>query len=283
MNEVAKLMRGYRVGQPIGRGTRSVVYEVWRKGDSRKLAAKFVAVRDEADLNVVRHLENEYRVLRQVHESGNGQPIKGIVRAIEMRKVRRLFKLCAAYLVLELVEGKCLADVRDYPMHDMLNIFEQVCSALQHVHHNDFVHADLKPENIVVGPSLRVKLVDFGFAAPVGSKLRGVKGTWGFLAPEQAGGELTAQTDVFNLGAVMYWAFTGEKLPEILPEGGNRASFLPTHDLPIMPPRQLNPELPKDLSDLILQCCEPEPSDRPVIERVKTAVHNMSLRCQLGM
>jgi len=279
MDEVNEHLKGYRVGRPIGRGARSVVYEVWRKGDERRLAAKYVAVREEADRNIVRHLENEYRVLCRLHEGGDGKSTQGIVQPVELRKIRRFFKLRAACLILEWVEGKSLADVRDYRLGDLVSIFEQVCDSLMHVHRKGLVHADLKPDNIVVGPALCVKLIDFGFAAPIGRKLRGLKGTWGYLAPEQAGGELSAQTDVFNLGAAMYWVFTGDKLPAIVPQGGDRRGFMPAGDLPLTPPRKLRPELPGELSELIMRCCEANPAERPAMGAVKRMLHNLSLRC----
>ena len=283
MGEVDQYLRGYRVGHVIGRGARSAIYEVWRKGDGLRFAAKFVAIREQADRHVAQHLENEYRVLRAVHASANGKPFKGIVQPIELLKFRKLFRLCAACLVLERVQGKSLADVRDYDMPHLLRIFELTCEALEHVHKMDFVHADLKPDNIVIGPNLGVKLLDFGFAAPVGSKVRGLKGTRGFLAPEQAGGALGPYTDVFNLGAAMYWVFTNEKLPEIFPNGGAHEALIPSAMVPPKPPRQLNPELPEDLSDLILRCCEAEPSKRPSMEAVRSTLRNVRLQYELAV
>jgi len=278
--DVHKALKGYTAGQVLGRGARSVIYEVSRRSDGERFAAKFISVRDEADRRAIRHLANEYRVLSLLHQ--DGEAAREIVRPVEFRLVRSFFRLEAAYLIMERVYGKNLAEFSDYTIRQGVHIFYQVSRALDYVHSKGFVYGDLKPHNILAQDSLHIKLVDFGFAARIGSKLRGLKGTWGFLAPEQAGGQLDVQTDVFNLGAVMYWFFTGEKIPAIVPKDRRTAAYVPPKRLRLIPPVQLNPELPEQLSDLIQRCCKGDAAKRPTMREVLHVLHDMRLRYELG-
>jgi serine/threonine-protein kinase len=279
MAEPRVVLENYVVGEPIGRGARSVIHDVTRVGGGEHFAAKFVRIRRHADRQVMAFLENEHRVLSLLHADGRG-PAE-IVRPIEFVKVRKFLRVRSACLVLERVWGTSLQDRTDYPPVDLLHIIEEVCRTLEYIHSRGIVHADIKPDNILVTSSLRVKLIDFGFAAREGAELRSLlKGTWGFLAPEQAGGVLTPKTDVYNLGATMYWAFTGESLPAIMPDGKG-GGFLPTKVRLMTPPRQINPHLPRDLSDLIMRCCATEPEDRPSMREVRNRVRDAALRIEM--
>jgi len=279
MIDAQSALRGYSVGKPIGKGARSVIYEVTRKEDGERFAAKFVAVRTKADLAVVRHLENEYRVLRLLHQ--DEAAAEAIVRAIEFRRVRRLLKVEAAYLILERVEGKSLADLRDRSPRIGVYIFYQVSKALDYIHSRGYVYADLKPHNILLQEKLRVKLIDFGFASPIGSMLRGLKGTWGYLAPEQAGGRLDSSTDVFNLGAVMYWFFAGQQIPAILPSSRGQGGFIAAKRLKLTPPHHINTEIPEALSRLIVRACKGDAAKRPSMQSIVALLHDLELGYEL--
>ncbi len=271
----------YEVGERIGTGARSAIYEVRRKSDGELLAAKFVPVRGEEDLRIVGHLENEYQVLCAIQEAQT-EGVQIAVRVMELKKVRRLFKVRAAYLVMERLTGRPLCEGRERGLDALLTIFRQVCLGLEHTHAAGYVHADLKPENILVGEHLDVKLIDFGFAAPIGQKLTSAKGTFGYLAPEQAGGNLTPKTDVFNLGAALYWALTGENIPSITPGKHEAAGFVPSEVVPVTPPARLNPSVPGELSEMILRCLAPRPHERPGCTELKRYLHGLQLRLDYG-
>jgi len=275
-----EVLADYWLGKEIGRGARSVIYAVRRRRDGLRFAVKYIHVRKPDDMRVVRHLENEFRVLTKLHERPT-EAAKIIVRPVEFKKVRRLFKTLAAYLVMEYLDGRSLARHRDYELGDTIRIFLQVCQALEHIHSVGFVHADLKPENILVNEDLSVRLIDFGFAAPVGQKLRGFKGTWGYVAPEQAGGRITERTDVFNLGAALYWVLTGEKVPSLVPHKGDSRGFVPDEKVELIPPSRIKPEIPSELSDLVLRCCSLEEHRRPDVTKVKHTLNAMLLRMEM--
>jgi serine/threonine protein kinase len=279
--EIQQYLKDYWVGERIGTGARSEIYEIKHRSDGRLLAAKFVPVRGPEDLRIAGHLQNEYTVLSAIQkERTTGVAIA--VRVEEFRKVKRLFKVTAAYLIMERLAGTALAAKHDYELDALLTILRQVCLGIEHTHQAGYVHADLKPENILVGEHLDVKIIDFGFAAPIGTQLSGAKGTFGFLAPEQAGGRLTQKTDVFNLGAVLYWALTGQTLPSIMPGQHEAVGFVPSDRVVITPPVQLNPNVPGELSDMVLHCCKARPEDRPTVRELKQYLHGLQLRMEMG-
>jgi len=276
-----EVLKDYWLGKQIGKGARSRIYSVKGKGDGKPYAVKFVEVQNSDDKRIVRHLDNEYEVLSDIHEKVS-EAGRRIVRPIDFQKFRQWFSLKAAYLVMEHVPGKSLATTTDYAIDSLIRIFRQVCEGLEIVHQAGYVHADLKPDNILVSKKQQVKLIDFGFAAKVGTKISGFKGTWGYVAPEQAGGLLTARTDVFNLGAAMYEAFTGEKVPSISPDDRNAGGFVPDEQINLTPPWKIDRNIPQSLSDLILECCQFDVHQRPKLKKVKTGLNDVLLHMEMS-
>ncbi|MFW6133825.1 MAG: protein kinase domain-containing protein, partial [Planctomycetota bacterium] len=139
-------------------------------------------------------------------------------------------------------------------------IFEHVAAALAYMNAAGFVHADTKPNNILVAPDGTVKVIDFGQSCAVGTVKRRIQGTPDYIAPEQVTRRpLDGRTDVFNFGAALYWTLTGQAIPTVLPhQNGLRFKA----DLAARPADELNPEVPAALSKLVADCIELEPSRR---------------------
>ncbi len=275
-----EIVRDYSISKPLGFGARSVILGARRDGNKTPYAIKFVAVERREDLNVVRHLENEYAVLSALQRSKPRS--QHIVRPVTYRRKKGFFKTQAAYLVMEYVSGLSLSQKHDYSMGELLRILPQVSEALLYIHEKGYVHGDLKPDNIMVDASLKTKLIDFGFAAPIGSPIRGVKGTVGYLAPEQVGGELAPETDVFNFGAAMYWLTTGYQLPSVAAPG-DRSRRLPERGLPLKAPFLINSSVPAELSELIVRCCADSPADRPAMRVVHNRLSEMAVPYEIGV
>lgn len=284
LNALNRMLEAYSVGEPIGYGARSVICEILPKDDAEgePLAAKCVAIKDERDRQVLRHLENEYSVLKQLHD--HHENVDGIVDVVKLKKLRRFFRVKSACIIMERIEGQSLAENSDYTFKEKLTIIAHVCDILSQIHSLGWVHGDVKPDNIIVGDRENdVKLIDFGFAAEIGTRLDSVKGTWGFLAPEQAGGKLQPVTDVFSLGGTMYWLLTGEKLPSIVPGEEGGAGFVPQDGFSPIPPARIDPGIPVGLSDMIMDCCSTDLTRRPPLHQVRDALRNLRLRKELGM
>ena len=130
------------------------------------------------------------------------------------------------YFVIELVKGDPITEYCDrnkLSLPDRLELFSQVCNAVQHAHQKGIIHRDLKPSNILVStqdgkPFARV--IDFGIAKATASRLtektvfteyRQLIGTPQYMSPEQADGSLDidTRTDVYSLGVLLYELLTG--------------------------------------------------------------------------
>ncbi len=145
----------------------------------------------------------------------------------------------------------------------MADCFAQTAHALVALHGSGSVHCDLKPNNILLGSSGQVKVIDLGQACRGGTVKQRIQGTPDYIAPEQVKCEaVTPRTDVYNLGATMYAVLTGGKtVPTLytLKRGDN--SFL--IDSAVPSPRDLNPRVPETLSNLVMECVRVNPAKRP--------------------
>jgi serine/threonine-protein kinase len=116
----------------------------------------------------------------------------------------------------------------------------------------------------MLGPKGVVKIIDFGQTCPIGHKKERIQGTPDYIAPEQVRRlQLDERTDVYNLGATMYWVLTSENYPTAIqgsdPRGGMRIAV---PDRPLAP-IELNGKIPPSLSQLVMECCREDPAERP--------------------
>ncbi len=115
------------------------------------------------------------------------------------------------YLVMELIDGETLSRLIPLPAPQALDYLIQVANALAFCHAHGLLHCDVKPENIMVDRSGRVKLIDFGISLPDGTFSSGpLVGSPHYVAPERvSGGPLTAASDVYAFGIVLFQTITG--------------------------------------------------------------------------
>ena len=168
------------------------------------------------------------------------------------------------YLVLELVDGPSLARVLAAgplaPAHAM-DVIAQAAAGLQAAHGAGLVHRDIKPGNLLVGPSGQVKITDFGIAhaawsAPI-TQTGALVGTPAYLAPERVmGGPATPASDLYSLGVVGYQCLTGA-----VPFEGIPYEVTAAHRHRTLPP--LPPAVPAGVAELILDLTARDPADRP--------------------
>jgi len=178
------------------------------------------------------------------------------------------------YYALELVDGLPLDDfvrARALECRQVLELMLPVCRAVAHAHQKGVIHRDLKPSNILVDHAGSPRVVDFGLAKafdeagaePTETTEGQLAGTPAFMSPEHAGGRsdrLDTRTDVYALGATLYFLLTNQHPHD---QSGPRYEVLPRIAREeIRPPRQLKPELDRELEALLLKALAQEPDRR---------------------
>jgi len=172
-----------------------------------------------------------------------------------------------SFIVMEYVRGSDLKTAITQRgainQRKVAEIGSQVCQALSVAHGLDIIHRDIKPQNIMVQPDGNVKVMDFGIARAKNSampKTEAVLGTAHYISPEQAQGkELSAASDIYSLGIVLYEAVTGQ-LPFDGPDAVSVA-MKQVNEEPV-PPSELNPTMDPNLEAIILKALNKDPRAR---------------------
>lgn len=171
------------------------------------------------------------------------------------------------YIVMEYVRGSdlktAIKERGAINQRKVAEIGSQVCQALVVAHNLDIIHRDIKPQNLMIQPDGNVKVMDFGIARAKNSVMTqtsSVLGTAHYVSPEQAQGkELTAASDIYSLGIVLYEAATG-KLPFDGPDAVSVA-MKQVNDIPVLP-SEINPDIDMALEDIIMKALEKDPTRR---------------------
>ena len=194
----------YRVVEKLGVGAQTRVYRARCMRTGKDYAVKIVKIRAPEDAKFLDLLKEEYDIARAVDH-----PV--IRKAYELRMLRRRLRVHGAILFMEYVPGITMSD-REFkrPIEDVLSFFVQAAAGLHAMHIAGFVHADLKPNNMIVTPDDQLKLIDLGQSAKMNQPKARVQGTIDYMAPEQVNrGVLDKRTDVFGLGAALHRILTG--------------------------------------------------------------------------
>jgi len=266
-------LTGFQVVRILGTGARSTIWEVRQEGTGRILCLKRVVRQGNEDNRYFQQVSNEMDVgaktdhpnLRKIHS---------------LQKIRKLFNVVEMRLLMELAPGQTLQQNRPVHPVEILNIFAQVAQAVHHMNSEGFAHADLKPNNIIVDTNGNAMLIDFGQSCPLGTVKPRIQGTPEYMAPEQVHrGSINVKTDIYNFGATLYWAITGETCPSLLPQNGSLE--LPGRKR-ITPPEKINKKIPATLGRLVMECLNLHPSERP--ESMQQVHHRLGriLRKQLA-
>ena len=245
----------YEIHSCLGYGARSTIYAVSEKRTGQLYALKRVVRRSSDDDRFLEQAEQEFAIASQFDH-----PV--LRKAHKLIKRRKLLKISELYVVMDLFDGTSLDVHRPSKLTRLLRVFAQVSQGLGAMHKLGYVHADIKPNNILVNEAGAVKIIDFGQSCPIGTVKTRIQGTPDYIAPEQVGrGPLTPATDVFNLGATLYWCVTDRHIPTLIPKKKGTLAAVETREL--VPPHLLNPKVPLPMSRLIMDCVQNRPSHRP--------------------
>ncbi|TAK14706.1 MAG: hypothetical protein EPO32_00855 [Anaerolineae bacterium] len=168
------------------------------------------------------------------------------------------------YIVMELVQGKTLAEQPPKDLDEAVALTIKICAALAHAHGQGIIHRDLKPENVIRQSGGTLKLMDFGLARSVSSRMTQegtIIGTVFYMAPEQAmGDETTPAADLYSLGVMLYEMLTGS-LPF---EASDPIAVITQHiHAPVVPPRARREDIPFHLNELVVRLLSKDPAARP--------------------
>jgi ligand-binding sensor domain-containing protein/tRNA A-37 threonylcarbamoyl transferase component Bud32 len=255
----------FKILETLGSGGMATVYKAQDLLNRKRLVAlKVLKEENFLDETQRKRFKHESLIIEQLdHEH--------IVRVFERGEMDDCF-----YIAMELLVGESLAQLirraGRLPVGDALAIMRQIVDALRAIHAQNIVHRDLKPENIMICRREKnrhfVKLLDFGLAiTPAQSRLTMsgvVMGTIRYLPPERLNGGISAPAgDIYSAGVILYEMVTGSRpfWSEDTGEVLNR--ILKTYPLP---PREICPDIPQELSSLIIGMLDKEPGRRPGLE-----------------
>jgi serine/threonine-protein kinase len=269
---MAQKLLQYDVLERLGEGARSVIYAVSDPATRQVFALKHVIRAEPKDLRFIEQVETEYEISRQFTHPN-------LRRSYELKLIKTmLVKISEAYLVMEMVDGKPL-DVRPpTEMADILDTFIQAAQGLKAMHQMGYAHCDIKPNNILRNERGQVKVIDFGQGCKIGTVKERIQGTPDYIAPEQVNRKpIDQRTDVFNLGATLYWNLTGKHIPTLytVNKKGENSFLIDTRfDTPL----DLNPKVPQAVSNLVMDCIATKREKRPedmdaVITRLELGLH----------
>ena len=245
----------YRIDAELGRGGMGTVHRAHDTVLDRDVAVKLLS---ESGLGT----EGRERMLREAQAIAKlNHP--NIVQVHDAGQLEG-----TPFIVMELVEGQSLHDHPPKDPQGIVAVARQICAALEHAHSHGIIHRDLKPENVLIGPDGTAKLMDFGLARSMASRLTTegqITGTVFYLAPEVALGQtVDGRSDLYSLGVMLYELTAG-----ILPfADGDPLAIISQHlHATVMPPRAHNDRIHPALDGLIVQLLSKRPDDRPASAR----------------
>ncbi len=247
------LANRYEIKKVLGAGGMGTVYRAFDRQLEEVVAVKTLKPEAVAqDSKSLERFKEEIRLARRITH-------RNVVRTHDFGEVGGVY-----YITMELVEGTNLKDLirkrGRLPIGVALTVGKQLCRALEVAHEAGVIHRDIKPQNMVVAPSGFLKVMDFGIARCTEGHKMGAEGltavgttigTPEYMAPEQLLGEdLDPRADLYATGAVLFECVTGRNVftaPNVMALMAKHLEETPEN------PRNINPEVPESLAQVILQ------------------------------
>ncbi|MEW6126466.1 MAG: serine/threonine-protein kinase [Acidobacteriota bacterium] len=246
----------YRVIGLLGKGGMGEVYRADDLKLAQAVALKFLPEKLAQDKTMRERFHREVRIARQISHPN-------VCRVFDIGEAQG-----QTFLSMEYIDGEDLATllrrIGRLPESKAVEIAAQLCSGLAAAHSEGVLHRDLKPANVMIDGRGRAKITDFGLAGLAedfeGAEVRA--GTPAYMAPEQlAGKEVTARSDIYALGLVLYEVFTGKKVFT----ASSFDELMRLHESSQPPSISEHAKGVDPLVErVILRCLERDPQNRPV-------------------
>lgn len=246
----------YEVIEELGKGGMGKVYKVLDTKIKEKVALKLLKPEIAADEKTIERFSNELKFARKIAH-------RHVCRMFDLGEDKGTY-----YITMEYVPGEDLKStmsrVGQLSVGKTLYVARQICEGLSEAHRLGVVHRDLKPQNIMIDREGNARIMDFGIARSLKAKgltEAGVMiGTPEYMSPEQVDGkEADQRSDIYAFGIILYEMLTGQT-----PFQGDTPFSVALKQKVQAPqhPRKINPQIPEDLSRLILKCLEKEKDKR---------------------
>lgn len=265
--ETRVLSGRYRVDDLIGRGGMASVYRGYDQTLGRTVAIKILrsdlagdaAFRTRFRLEAQAASRMAHATIVRVFDAGEDAEtgVDGVERPVP-------------YIVMELVHGRLLKEIiaeGKVPTEEALRYVDGILEALEYSHRAGVVHRDIKPGNVMITDSGRVKVMDFGIARAVSdssstvAETTAIVGTAAYFSPEQAKGEsVDARADLYSTGVVLYELLTGR--PPFRGETPVAVAYQHVSEAPV-PPSEIDESIPRALDAIVLRALAKDPFQRP--------------------
>jgi len=246
----------YEVIEELGSGGMGKVYRVFDKKIEEEVALKLIRPEISSDKKTIERFRNELKISRKISH----------------RNVCKMYDLGEEgethYITMEYVPGESLKSMigmmGQLSAGQVIFIAKQVCEGLAEAHRLGVVHRDLKPSNIIIDREGNTRIMDFGIARSLRAEgITGpgkIIGTPEYMSPEQVDGkEVDQRSDIYSLGVILYEMTTG-RLPF---KGDTPLSIALKHKTETpKDPREINIQIPEDMSRLILRCMNKDKEKR---------------------
>jgi len=243
----------YRIVQKIGSGGMA---DVWLADDThlqRRVALKVLHARFAQDKEFIERFRREA-------EAAAGLQHPNVVAVFDRGDVEGTY-----YIAMQYLEGRSLKELIDGGLspEQAVRLIRQVLEGARFAHRHGIVHRDLKPQNVIVDADSKATVTDFGIARAGVSEITqagSVMGTPHYLSPEQAQGfEVTAVSDLYSVGVMLYEALTGR-----VPFEADSAVAVAMKQVSQIPqrPSSINPQVSPALDAVVMRALEKEPGQR---------------------